>query len=260
MSTLSVNILSFNSASTLETCLRSVAWADEIIVFDSGSTDDSVEIAKRYTPHVHQTDWPGFAEQRERALKVSTQKWVLILDSDEAVEPKLARAIERVVKTPITHSGYFLKRRDMIGEKCARFAGVRRHIRLVLRDQIHIEHRPIHEAIAVKSGTVGALKEGVLLHEPFHDLEHIIEKNNQYTTLSVADIKNRKKGSLWRAIGHGLWCFFRFYILKGGFLDGSTGFVIVWARTQHSFARQIKLWYAQRPHHLTLKEAFENSN
>ena len=260
MTTLSVNILSFNSEDTLDTCLQSVAWANEIIVFDSGSTDNSVAIAKKHTPHVYCTDWPGYAEQRERALNASTQKWVLTLDSDEAVEPALARSIQTIIKKPVTHTGYRILRRDMIGKRCARFSGVRKHIRLVLREAMRIEHRLIHEAIHVKSGSVTDIKQGALLHKPFQNLETIVTKNNDYTTLSATDLQHKKKGGLWCAVGHATWCFFKYYILKGGFLDGSTGFVIAWARTQHSFLRHIKIWYAQQSENLTLQKAFERSH
>ena len=95
---LSVIIICENEAQDIEACLQSVAWADEIIVFDSGSHDETVAICKRYTPHVFCTDWPGFGPQKNRALEKASGDWVLSLDADEQVTPALRDEIQRLFK------------------------------------------------------------------------------------------------------------------------------------------------------------------
>lgn len=241
--TLSVIIIAKNEAELIGQCLESVKWADEIIVVDSGSTDDTVNICRRYTDKVVVTDWPGFGPQKNRALAMATSDWVLSIDADEEVTPALAEEIRTCLAAPAA-AGYTLAR---LSSYCGRFM---KHsgwwpdpvLRLFKRDTGSFTDARVHERVVV-NGHIDALNE-TLLHHSYRSLDQVLNKVNHYSHESALALKAKgRRAGLSTAIGHGLWTFFRTYILKRGFLDGREGFILAVSNAEGTYYRYLKLMY-----------------
>ena len=243
MNKLSVIIITKNEAADIRSCLESVAWADEIIVVDSGSTDTTVEICRELGAKVFMHDWPGFGAQKNRALDHATCPWVLSIDADERVTPELRAEIEAALSNDAEpFAAYKVSR---LSSYCGHFM---RHsgwhpdliIRLFRRDAARFSEDLVHERLLVE-GKIGLL-EGELLHYAFEDLEEVISKINLYSTAG-AEMQRRsgRKASLSSAVLRGLWSFVRTYILRAGFLDGREGFMLAVSNAEGTYYRYLKL-------------------
>lgn len=241
MPKLSVIIIAKNAAAHIEQCLQSVQWADEIIVLDSGSTDETVSLCQRYTPLVFQTDWPGYGPQKNRALDKATGDWVLSLDADEWIGPELTAQIQRVMQHP-THSAYAMPRRNAYCGQWIRHGdvGKDRVTRLFQRNTARFSDDIVHERLIAQQ-PVGRCHHPIY-HHAYPNLEELLSRLNHYTTLSAqARHQQGKRSSLTKAITHSAWAFFRAYILRRGFLDGKMGFIAAASSAQSSFYRYAKL-------------------
>jgi len=244
---LSVIIITKNEADNIRDCLASVAWADEIIVVDSGSEDETVAICREYTDKVYETDWPGFGIQKQRALNKAKGDWVLSIDADECVTPLLREEIERVIANPGACVAWKIPR---LSRFCGRYM---RHsgwwpdyvVRLFAKDQARFSDDMVHEQVLV-NGAVGTLT-GHFIHETIESFEVLLSKMNQYTSAGALMASQKgKKGSLRKAIGHGVWAFFRSYVLRAGFLDGREGFILAVSIAESSYYRYLKLMFMQK--------------
>ncbi|HEX7385663.1 MAG TPA: glycosyltransferase family 2 protein [Castellaniella sp.] len=245
--TLSVVIITKNEAAHIEACLDSVAFADEIVVLDSGSTDATCELARARGARVEVSDdWPGFGPQKNRALALATGDWILSLDADERVPDDLAQEICRTVSAsqangyrmarlssfcgrPILHSGWWP---DYV-------------LRLFRRGAGQFSDDQVHEHVQVP-GKVDTLA-AHLLHDPYRSLEHFIDKLNRYSTDGAlkAYAKGRRTTVLG-PFGHASWTFIRHYLLRRGFLDGWQGLVLAGMAATGSFYRYAKLYWLAR--------------
>jgi glycosyltransferase involved in cell wall biosynthesis len=244
MAHLSVILITKDESANIGACLESVCWADEIVVVDAGSEDDTVAICRNYTDKVYiHEDWPGFGAQKNRALGYATGEWVLSLDADERVSPALREEIEQALASnrldayaiprlstycgrPIHHSGWWP---DHV-------------LRLFKRGCGHFSNSRIHERLIV-AGACGQLCEP-LFHESFRSLEEVLDKVNRYSTESARMLYEQgRRGGLGTAIGHGLWTFLRTYVLKAGFLDGREGLMLAISNAEGSYYRYLKLAY-----------------
>jgi glycosyltransferase involved in cell wall biosynthesis len=247
MAKLSVIIITKNESANIRACLESVAWADEIIVVDSASTDGTLEIAREFTPQVHvHADWPGFGAQKNRALDYAGKDWVLSLDADERVTPELRAEIEAAL-LDARADGYEIPR---LSSFCGRFM---RHsgwhpdyvLRLFRRGKARFSDALVHESVELQ-GSAARLRQP-LLHYSYRDFEDVLSKLNSYSSAASAMLQRKgKKGSLLQAIGHGLWAFIRTYFLRAGFLDGREGFMLAVMNAENSYYRYIKLWLKQK--------------
>jgi glycosyltransferase involved in cell wall biosynthesis len=243
MSGLSVVIITRDEEEAIGAALDSVAFADEIVLVDSGSRDRTVEIARsRGAKVIETTDWPGFGAQKNRALDHATHDWVFSLDADERVTPELRAEIEAVVNGNATRDAYEVPR---LSSYCGRYL---RHggwwpdyvTRLFRREKARFSDDLVHERLVV-SGSTGKLK-AHLLHEAFEDLEEVLRKVDQYSTANARMMHARgKRGSLASAILHGGWAFFRTYVLRAGFLDGRHGFMLAVSNAEGTYYRYLKL-------------------
>lgn len=246
MSSLSVIIITKNEAANIRACLESVAWAEEIIVVDSGSSDATAEICKEFGAQVHVHDWPGFGVQKNRALGYATKDWVLSLDADERVTPELRAEIESVLQNPRA-DGYEIPR---LSSFCGRFM---RHsgwhpdyvLRLFRRGKGSFSDVLVHESVQLQ-GSVARFQQP-LLHYSYRDFGDVLSKLNSYSSAASIMLERRgKKGSLTQAVLHGLWAFIRTYFLRAGFLDGREGFMLAVMNAENSYYRYIKLWLKQK--------------
>jgi glycosyltransferase involved in cell wall biosynthesis len=240
---LSVTLITHNESRHIAACLKSVAFADEWVVVDSGSTDGTREIAESMGARVVKTeDWPGFGVQKNRALDLARGRWVLSIDADERVSEPLAARIRTVIQNEQTADAYELSR-------VSRFCGQwMRHgdwnpdrvLRLFRRERGRFTDDLVHERLEV-SGRVERLA-GDLLHDTMPTLDDALDKLNRYSTGRALDkVKAGRSGGLGAALGHGLWAFLRCYLLKRGFLDGRLGFVLAIYQAEGTYYRYLKM-------------------
>jgi glycosyltransferase involved in cell wall biosynthesis len=243
---LSVILITKNEAMNIRECLESVAWADEIIVVDSGSSDGTVEICRELGAHVYVHDWPGFGIQKNRALSYASHDWVLSIDADERVTPELRAEIGSVLSEAGV-DGYDIPR---LSNFCGRFM---RHsgwhpdyvLRLFRRDKARFSDALVHEAVQLQ-GRKERLQHS-LLHYSYRDFEDVIAKLNSYSSAAaIMQDQRGKQGGLGTALLHGLWAFVRTYFLRAGFLDGREGVMLAIMNAENSYYRYIKLWLKQK--------------
>jgi glycosyltransferase involved in cell wall biosynthesis len=240
--TLSAIVITKNEEAAIRRCLESVAWADEIVVVDSGSTDRTVGVCEELGAKVHSTaDWPGFGVQKNRALDLAHGDWVLSLDADEWLSPLLQSEIRATVAGPADCAAYRIPRLSSFCGKFMRHSGwwPDRVLRLFRRGRARFSDDLVHEKLIVQ-GAVGALSQP-MLHESFASLEEVLDKVNRYSSagaqMMVADGRG---GSLTSAVAHGTWTFMRTYVLKAGFMDGREGFMLAVSNAEGVYYRYLK--------------------
>jgi glycosyltransferase involved in cell wall biosynthesis len=238
---LSVIVITKNEAAHIGRCLTSVAWADEIIVLDSGSEDDTVAICKQFTDQVFVTDWPGFGPQKQRALDKSRGDWVLSIDADEEVSPELRDEIMQVMQSADVHGLEIPRMSSYCGRQIKHGGWWPDYVlRLFRRDAGHFSADPVHERIEIK----GAIKQlhNPLFHEAFVDPQEVLHKINSYSTLGAQKLfSNGKSASLSLAIAKGVWTFIRTYFIKAAILDGAEGLMLAISNAEGSYYKYLKL-------------------
>ena len=227
MLSLSVVIITKNEQANLPRCLASVSWADEIIVVDSGSTDDTREIAWEAGATVHETEWRGFGPTKAFGVSKATSNWVLSLDADEEVSPDLADEIRDMLSIGTNCHGFDMPRRTRFLGRWISHCGwyPDRILRLFERAHGEIDDVQVHESVVVE-GAVGHFSSD-LLHHSYPTLEHYFTKSNRYTTLG-AETAYRKgqKAGLGNIVLRPLASFVSHYFVRQGFRDGLQGFFI----------------------------------
>ena len=246
---LSVTIIAINEADRLARCLESVhGWADEIVVLDSGSTDDTVEIAKRFTDRVQVTDWPGYGPQKQRALEQATGDWVLSIDADEELTPELRHDIDSALDEKPACVAYKLPWGVIVYGKLLDFGqSARAPLRLFRREGSRFTDAQVHETIEHACGEVGRLR-GRLLHYTQRDFGHALRKVAHYGWLGAQKRfdAGKRGGGAYVAALRSLWFFFQIYVIRLGFLDGQPGFVTAVLYMQVSFDKYAGLWTLRR--------------
>ena len=246
---LSVSIIAMNESDRIERSLDSVSgWADEIVVFDSGSTDDTVTIARRYTDQVFETDWPGYGIQKQRALEKTSGDWVLSIDADEALTPELRRDIDFALNDQPGCIAYRLPWAVTIyGYRLDFGRSGRAPLRLFRREGARFSEDQVHETVLLPQGKVGKLH-GRLLHYTHRDYGHASYKNAHYAWLGAQKRfdRGKKGGGLVMALLRSIWTFFLIYVLRLGFLDGRVGFLMAMMYSQNSFNKYAGLWALRR--------------
>lgn len=244
MPKLSVIVITHNEESNILACLSSVTFADEIIVVDSGSTDNTVKLCSLFTDKIIQTEnWPGFGIQKNRALSQAQGEWVLSLDADESVTCALQEEIQQVVQISSPYTAFRLPRLVCYCGRWLQHCGRDYVVRLFQRQHAQFSQDLVHEKVEVRSGLVGTLQ-APLLHYSFSSLEKVLEKVNRYSSASARMQYTRgQRAGLTKAILHGGWAFLRTYVLKRGFLDGREGFMLAVSNAEGTYYRYVKLMY-----------------
>ena len=225
----SVIVITLNEADRLTATLQALQWAQEIIVVDAGSTDGTLAIAHQWATRVEHRDWSGFGAQKNHALSLASLPWVLSIDADERVTPELADNLPRLSRycgRDIRHSGWWP---DPV-------------CRVFKRGHARFSDDLVHEKI-ICTGPIWNFQ-GLLMHDSFQNLDQVLHKLNQYSREGALNLQRKgKKSSLRKAIGHGLWAFFRTYVLQRGFLDGREGFILAVSNAEGTYYRYLKLMY-----------------
>jgi len=238
---LSVIIITKNESLNIRPCLESVSWADEIIVVDSGSTDDTVAICREFTPHVYTHDWPGFGAQKNRALSYASKQWVLSLDADERVMPELRSQLIKAIES-FANDGYHLPR---LSQFCGCFI---KHsgwypdyvLRLFKRANGRFSDDLVHERLILQ-GSAGKLS-APLLHFSYRNEDDVNRKIEQYASAAALQMFNQGKTvTIADAPVRACWAFFRTYCLRLGFLDETAGFNIARMNARTTYLKYKKL-------------------
>ena len=227
---LSVAIIACNEAHRIARCLQSVAFADQVVVLDSGSTDDTVAIARGLGADVEVTpDWPGFGPQKNRALARCRYRWVLSIDADEQVSDALAAEILRVLRAApaeATVAGYWLRRSSRYCGQVIRHGlwGNDRVLRLFERQRGRFTDARVHESLVCDGET--RVLEGILVHDSVDSPEDARSKARRYAFLGAEALRARGRGGSLQGGVHAGWSFVRGYLLRAGFLDGRFGLTL----------------------------------
>jgi glycosyltransferase involved in cell wall biosynthesis len=247
---ISVCIITFNESDRIERCLSSiVSIADEIIVFDSGSDDGTVEILKKYTDKVWINQWPGFGRQKQNALEKASCEWVFFIDADEELNPDaISSILEFKKKDALEETAFKIKWGVVRHGKLLRFGrSARSPIRLFQRVGSYYSDDLVHEKLNINQGKIGSIK-GLLLHYTCRDYGHAISKTARYAWLGSQKYFNQGKRnrSLSLVFIRAIWTFFLIYVLRGGFLDGKIGLIVAVDYMQANFNKHVGLWLLTR--------------
>ncbi len=236
-------VITFNEAANLAAALESVAWADEILVIDSESTDDTVAIARRYTDRVIVRPWPGYIAQKNFAAEQARHDWILSLDADERVSPPLADELRALLAAGPAAAGYRLPRVTFHLGRWIRSTDwyPDRQLRLYDRRRARWTGRHVHESVKA-DGPVVDLR-GELLHYAYRDLSHHLETMDRYTTLAARQMHEDGRRAGWVDLAlHPPAAFLRNYLLRGGFRDGVPGLIISAMNARYVGLKFAKLW------------------
>lgn len=242
MNGLSVFIPVLNEEDKIADALQSVAWADEVVVIDTGCTDRTVDIAQQFGCRIERLPFAGFGNLRNASVALCTHDWILSIDADERVTPELQTEIQRVLDDETSLDAYFIPRRNWFMGRWIRHCGWYPDYcqpKLFRKGALTYRDDAVHEGFDIH-GRVGYLKSDVL-HFSFRDLSQVIAKMDRYSTLGAQKMRAQgKTASMASALLHGLGAFFRIYVLKLGFLDGWAGFVIALGNFEGTFYRYAK--------------------
>jgi glycosyltransferase involved in cell wall biosynthesis len=239
-------VIAKNEEANIGPCLDGLAFCDERIVVDAGSSDRTVELAQQKGARVVTHAWEGFGAQKNFALSLAQGDWVLSIDADERVSPALAREIEHAVAEGRA-DGYEIPRLSRFVGRDMRHSGWFPDyvLRLFRRGKARFSDDLVHERV-VCDGTVARLTEQ-LAHHSVTRLEEAISRIDRYSTAGAEMlVAAGRRVSFADGITHGIWSFFRAYVLRLGFLDGREGFLLAVANAEGTYYRYMKAWLAKR--------------
>lgn len=242
MQSLSVCVTTFNNARTLAACLESVKWADEILLLDSHSNDDTLEIARRHGCAVHQQEFAGYGKQKQRAFDLAAHRWVLLLDADEALTAESQEEIRKLMRSGPRADGYEIPRREQHYWRMSS-TSVRRDYFLRLLDKTKggMTDKPVHAAPRV-DGRIERLRH-YFLHFGMASIHGKAARLNNYSTGLVADKLDRgKRGSPWMMIFYPPVSFIREYIVERQIFNGWSGFILSALSAHYVFLKYAKLY------------------
>ena len=258
MPMLSVAIITYNEETNLARTLASVAFADEVIVVDSGSTDSTVQIAQNMGAKVHHRDWPGFAAQKNFAIEQCVGDWVLSLDADEELSPELRTQIRTLLPTNPPADAYYLKRRNLFLNRWIKHGGYYPDpkLRLFRRTTVNFAHspkfedRPVHETMVFDGES--ATLDFDLIHHAYPTLEGYLEHMDRYSTLGAKLlVQNNRTSRSWPAFYWNVLVvphltFVWNYVVRFGFLDGREGLLLHLYHSAYVSWKYAKAWRSAR--------------
>jgi glycosyltransferase involved in cell wall biosynthesis len=249
---ISATIIAFNEEANIRGACESLAWADEIIVVDSGSTDRTRDIAEDCRARVINKDWPGFAAQKEFASEQASHDWVFSLDADERVSQELKASIAELRKRPETQlaDGYRIARRSFYQGRWIKGGGwyPDRQLRLYRKARGHWDPRHIHESVKMEPAAHIEKLPGDILHFSVRDAAHHHRMiGERYAPLAARQMfEEGRRTSHLKIVTAAPSAFVRSYFLKGGFRDGLAGISIASFAAHHAFLKHLMLWERQK--------------
>lgn len=244
---LSVVIITKNEAANIAGAIESVSWAGDVVVVDSGSSDDTVAIARRHTDRVFTRRWEGYGAQKNYATGLAAHDWVLSLDADERVSPELAAEIDGVLRRSPLLQGYRIPRTTRYLGRWIRSTDWYPDYQLRLYDRrvASWNARYVHESVAV-DGRVGKLR-AEIRHYAYDGLSDHLATINHYTALAARQmLEDGRRAGLADLVAHPPLVFLRNYLLRGGFRDGAPGLIVSLMNSCYVFLKFAKLWECQR--------------
>jgi glycosyltransferase involved in cell wall biosynthesis len=239
---LTVTVITRNESANLDAALASVRWADEIVVVDSDSTDDTIAIARRHTDRVETRPWPSYSAQKNHAASIAAHDWILSLDADERVTPALADEIKTLLAAEPARRGYRVPRISHYLGRWIRGTDWYPDYQLRLYDRRAAEWngRRVHESVQLKAGDPGRLTQD-LLHYPYRDISDHLATIDRYTTLAAEQLNaDGRTPSIAGVALHPPFAFFRNYVLRGGFRNGSAGLIVSALNSYYVFLKLAK--------------------
>lgn len=243
---ISVVVLAKNNENTIEKTLKSVAQFDDVVVYDNGSTDKTLEIVKRFhNVNLVQGEFKGFGWTKNYAAGFAKNDWILIIDSDEVVDRQLFQVLK--TQTLDEKTVYKLNFKAFYKDIQVKFCGWNNQKikRLYNKSQTKYNSNDVHEDI-VTEGFKIELLEGNVEHYSYHTISQFVQKADHYSTLFAKNNIGKKASSPSKAFFNGAYSFFRTYIIKRGFLDGYVGLVIAFSHMVTNFYKYIKLYEANK--------------
>jgi (heptosyl)LPS beta-1,4-glucosyltransferase len=244
---LTVTVITRNEAANIEGALESVSWADEIVVVDSRSADETVEIARRHATRIEIQEWKGYSAQRNYAAAIAANDWILALDADERVPPALAAEIQQIMREGPRAGGYRMPRVSHYLGRWIRGTDWYPDYQLRLYDRRvgQFNGKRVHESVELARGKPGTLRND-LQHYPYRDISDHVTSIDHYTTLAAEEwfAAGRRTNPL-DVLLHPPAAFLRNYIVRGGFRDGTAGFLISVLNSYYVFLKILKLWELQ---------------
>ena len=242
---LSVCVVTYNEEKNIHDCLKSVVWADEIIVVDSFSSDRTVEICREFTDKIIQRPWKGQIDQKNFALNCAKYDWVLLIDADERLSPGLIEEVKRVLlEDDVQYDGFYFPRRVYYlgrwinhGEWYPDYK-----LRFFRRAKGRIGGVEPHDRVELEGGRVKYLKED-LWHFTYKNIFEQVQTLNKFSSISADEMERRGSFfSLFQILLRPMVRFVTGYIIRGGFRDGIPGFIIAIASSFYVFLKYSKLW------------------
>lgn len=240
---ISAYILARNEQHHIVEAIQSITWVDEIIIIDTGSTDNTIALAQQQGTKVISTTFKGFGEARNFAISQCTYDWVFCLDADERCTPELQQELLKAINQPNPEYIYIAPRSNYFLNRWIKYSGWYpdyRHPVLFHKTAMQYTNDQVHESF-ITSSSVHYCKNPIL-HYPYDSLEKMLQKTNHYSSLGIDRLlKKNVKGSYCKAFKHGIWAFIRQYFLQRGFMDGWAGFILAFNAMYGTFFRYAKL-------------------
>jgi len=245
---LTATVVTRNEASNIAAAISSVSWADEVVVVDAESSDDTAAIAERHHARVEVRPWPGFSAQKNYAASLAAHDWILSIDADERVTPELAQEIRSVLSSEPDRRGYRIPRVSHYLGRWIRGTDWYPDYQLRLYDRRAAQWngRRVHESVKLASGEPGQLRRD-LQHFPYRDISDHLATIERYTTLAAEEMTANGRAPTMAGVAlHPPFAFVRNYVLRGGFRLGSVGFVVSALNSYYVFLKLAKAWEKQR--------------
>lgn len=247
MISISVVIITHNEEKNIERCLKSVIWADEIVVIDSQSVDKTREICEKYNCKFYTSDWLGFGKTKQFAVSKAYNDWILSIDADEELSPEIIDEIKLILSNASVYNSYRIKRNSYYLGKVIKHCGWDKDytLRLFNKQYGNFNDNTVHEFVETK-GSIGTLK-SVMLHYTYPDLATHFTKMKRYAELGAENLfKQGKYSTPLIAIIRGISKFLKMYILQLGFLDGPNGFILSVNSGWGVYQKYLFLWEKRR--------------
>ena len=242
---ISAYIIAFNEAEKIEAAVKSVQWADEIVVADSHSTDGTAELARALGARIVQIPFNGFGDLRNQAIAACRHEWIFSLDADERCTAAVRREVEQIVASEDAMDAYYIPRKNVFMGRWIRHSGYYpdyRQPQLFKKGVMRFRPDPVHEAFELNTGNIGYVSNAIW-QIPFRNFEQVLHKANRYSTLGARKLADEgKRAGMSAALFHGLWAFLQHYVIKLGMMDGWAGFVIALGNFEGTFYKYAKLY------------------